>query len=375
MSSTATARYAFTDAGADDEAALRSILSSTPLPGWATISFEREPSYFAACPIEGDSRTLLASTNEGEPVGFFSRSVRRAWINGEHRRLGYLGQLRVLPHWRARSRVILRGFEQCRELLNDGRQETPYYLTSILSDNTTAARLLNSGIKGMPTYLPVSEFVTLVASTKQGFAALKVPRGFKIRQASPSDLDSIATLLQTYGRQFGMYPYWDSAELRALGTVGWDMENTLLLLKDGQPVGCGTLWDQRACRQQRVTGYAPLLAGTRSLLNVPLKLAGYPVLPRPGKVLNQAFLSHLAIMAGNEQALPGLAVSLLNLARTRRLDTVVLGFADTHPYLAALRKLRALRYRSRFFLVHWDEGRQAARDAARQAFHTEVACL
>ena len=45
-------------------------------------------------------------------------------------------QLRLLPRWRGRSRVILRGFQVCRDLLGDGQQETPYYFTSILSDNS-----------------------------------------------------------------------------------------------------------------------------------------------------------------------------------------------------------------------------------------------
>jgi hypothetical protein len=367
--------FVFRDADQGDEPVLRKILRATPLPGWVTLSYEREPDYFQGCSIEGDTRTVLAHTTDGTPVGFFSRAVRTAWIGGRPMRLGYLGQLRLLPQWRGRSRIILRGFQVCRELLYDSRQETPYYLTSILSDNTLARRILTSGIKGMPTYLPLSGFLTLVTATRQSFAHRETAPPYELRTATDSDLDSLADLLQSSGRRYALQPYWDIDSLRSLQSVGWHPENSLLLLKDGHPVACGTVWDQRSLRQRRVVAYTPALAYTRPLVSAALRLAGYPPLPPAGRTLDLGFLSHLAVVPGEEAAVPNVVAGLLRLAKNKGLASVVLGLSEGHPWLSLLGGLRTLRYRSQLYLVHWPEGRKAAEDVLGQPIQTEVACL
>lgn len=371
----AAGRYLFRDAEAADDSILRGILRATPLPGWVTLSFEREPDYFRGCAVEGDTRTILARTADGDPVGFFSRAVRKAWINGRPTSLGYLGQLRLLPEWRGRSRIILRGFQVCRELLHDGIQDTPYFLTSVLSDNTLARRILTAGIKGMPRYRPLSSYITLVASCRQPLADRRLLPSYEVITACEAGLDSLTSLLQDCGSRYALHPYWDADGLSSLQPVGWRPENTLLLMKNDRPVACGSVWDQRAVRQQRITGYGPALAYGRPLISAALGSAGFPGLPRPGKTLPHGYLSHLAVLPGEEAVLPGLIAALLRLAGSRGLTGVILGLSEMHPWLARLRKLRALRYRSQLYLVHWEEGRDAVESVAGQLVQTEVACL
>lgn len=371
----ARGHFVFRDADRGDDPVLRKILRATPLPGWVTLNYEREPDYFQGCTIEGDVRTVLASTASGAPVGFFSRAVRTVWIGGRPTRLGYLGQLRLLPQWRGRSRAILRGFQVCRELLDDGHQETPYYLTSILSDNILARRILTSGIKGMPTYLALRGFMSLVAATRQPLARQKTAPPYVLRTATESDLDTLAGLLQTCGHRYTLHPCWNADSLRALQTVGWRPEDSLLLLKGGHPVACGAVWDQRSVRQWRVTAYTSALAYGRPLASAALGLAGYPRLPPPGQMLDQGFLSHLAIVPGEETALAILVAGLLRLANRNGLASLVLGLSEGHPWLSFLGGLRTLRYRSQLYLVHWPEGREAAEDVVKQPIQTEAACL
>lgn len=368
-------RFIFRDAGPADDGLLRQILRATPLPGWVTLCYEREPEYVSGCAVEGDTRTVLASTPEGVPVGFFSRAVRPAWIGGRPTRLGYLGQLRLLPEWRRRSRAVLHGFQVCRQLLEDGRQDTPYYLTSILEDNLPARRLLTSGIQGLPSYLPLGGYLSLVAATAQPWSRRRPTAPHVLRPATDSDLPLLAALLQASGRGYALHPWWDVTSLDALRPVGWHPRDCLLLLNGERPVACGAVWDQRCVRQWRVAAYAPPLAGLRAVASTALGLAGYPRLPPPGRLLEQGFISHLAVLPGEEPALPILVAALLRLARQRRLGSVVLGLSDGHPWLPLLNGLRALRYRSRLYLVHWREGREAAQRLLAQPIQTEAACL
>lgn len=367
-------RFRFHEAGPPDDAVLRRILRETPLPGWIALSYEREPSYFAGCAVEGETQTVLATTAAGEPVGFFSRAVRSAFIEGRPLRLGYLGQLRLLPAWRARTRAILRGFEVCRALLADGRQDTPYYLTSILAGNSPARRLLASGVRGLPTYLPLRGFITLVAATRQRYGEYRLAE-YASERGSADAVETLAALLQDYGRDRALYPCWTADALRALEPVGWRGADMLLVRRGGRLVACGAVWDQRSVRQWRVVGYRSPLARLRPLVNAGSWLGGFPRLPAPGRALEQGFLSHLAVRPGEEAALPVLLAGLLRLARAGGLDTVALGLAEDHPWLARLGGLRALRYRSQLYLVHWEQGRAAAERLRGALVQPEAACL
>ena len=64
----ARGHFVFRDARSEDDPILRGILRATPLPGWVTLNYEREPNYFQGCAIEGNTRTVLASTPDGAPV-------------------------------------------------------------------------------------------------------------------------------------------------------------------------------------------------------------------------------------------------------------------------------------------------------------------
>ena len=227
----------------------------------------------------------------------------------------------------------------------------------------------------MPTYQPLCRFVTLVAATGQSLARRQTEAPYSIRIASEADVDVLVMLLQTSGRRYNLHPLWDSAGLRALRPVGWRAQNSLILCKGDRPVACGAVWDQRCVRQWRVTGYKTVLARSRALANAALALTGQPRLPAPGQTLKQGFLSHLAVVPGEEAALTWLVAALLRLAGQQGLSSVVLGLSEGHPWLAMLGDLRALRYHSDLYLVHWDEGRQAVQALLGQPVQTEVACL
>ena len=80
-----------------DEAELRALLRRQALPGWVSLSFEREPDYFAAGSIEGERHGVLLARDAltGRLAGMYSRAARRAYVNGERCWLGYVGQLRL----------------------------------------------------------------------------------------------------------------------------------------------------------------------------------------------------------------------------------------------------------------------------------------
>jgi hypothetical protein len=308
----------------------------------------------------------------GELIGYFTRSCREAFIAGERRRLGYLGQLRLTPAWQARSRAILRGFQLCRELLADGHQDTPYFLTSILADNRRAQRMLAESSAGMPCYQPVAGYLTLVFAVCQ---RLGQP-GFDLDTGRAENLEEVAELLLREGARKCFHPVWTAAELARLREVGLGAEDFLVARRQGKVVGCLALWDQRRLKQLRIAAYKPPLSALRPLINPILRAAAYPSLPPQGAVLRQAFLSHVAVAGDDEQAFRALLGAALAQAAGRGIDSLAMGFCKGHPLLAvAQKRLRSLVYRSRLYLIHWDEGRAEVERLAGLPMHAEAACL
>src|SRR5262245_33959234 len=145
-------RYEFTLATADDEAELREVLSSTPMEGRISISFAREPNFFAAAPVDGKAVQIVVGRDaqEGCIVGMGSRTAGPRYVNQQATTVGYLGGLRVLPHYRGQGGLIARGYRFLRQLHED--ELVPYYLTTIAADNEIALQTLAAGRGGLPTY-------------------------------------------------------------------------------------------------------------------------------------------------------------------------------------------------------------------------------
>src|SRR5207248_343014 len=144
-------RYRFELAGPADDADLRRVLAETPMAGRVAVTFRRDPSYFSAPEVDGHCRQVVAAreVETGRLVGFGSRSLRRLYVNGGPREVGYLSSLRLLAGHRNRG-LVARGYAFFRGLHGDGR--APLYLTTIAEGNELAVRTLTSGRAGLPAY-------------------------------------------------------------------------------------------------------------------------------------------------------------------------------------------------------------------------------
>lgn len=363
----------FSLANPGDDAELRALLRSQILPGWVSLGFEREPDYFAAAAIEGPGhRVLVARDGQNNAlVGFCTRTVRRVFINGEIRSLGYLGQLRAAPGWQGNYRTyraLSQGFSEALKQLRDS-DDLPFDLTSILADNHPARRMLEADLPGMPHYQRYSGFNTLVY---RGGG-----RRFGSRQRAESGavagISAISAFLQRSYRRYQFSPVWDENALHSAGLAATDF----LVVRHGEVIkGCLAIWDQRACKQTVVHAYRPPLDRLRPLLNLAAPLLNFPRMPGVGETINQAWLSHLAC---DENAIDSLE-ALLSMAFTRAgelgLEQVMLGLSDDHPLLSVARRVRRqLDYRSYIYLVRWGDTDPNSMQIDKRPLHVELATL
>src|SRR5687767_3794290 len=112
---------------AADDADLRHLLRVNPLPGEISLSYEREPSFFAAAGIDGPfHQTMIVRSQEGRAVGMGSRTLRQLYVNGQPTWVGYMSQMRVDPTFAwgaALPKVLAQGWRFYRQLHQEFEQE------------------------------------------------------------------------------------------------------------------------------------------------------------------------------------------------------------------------------------------------------------
>lgn len=358
-----------------DEPALRRLLRMTPLPGRVSVTLEREPCIELANAIEGErTQVLVARAPPDEAVvAMGARTLLTCFVNGKPTRVGYLGQLRVLPQYQGQPALLKRGYAALRALHADG--VASFYLTTIVADNQPARRVLEAGLRGFPTYRYCGDFLTLMLSTRRR-GRFSAP-GVTVSIGRPQDLDEIAQCLARNGQRFQFTPLWSKADLQSSERARGLHPGDFLVARHGaNVVGCAACWDQREFKQVVVHGYSARLLLARPLWNVLASLLGSPRLPRPGSPVAFAYLSHLAVDDDDRVVFEALVAAGLREAAHRGLEHLTLGLAERNPLApVALAHFRPRVYRSRAYLVYWSDGASVAHDVDSRPMHLEVAIL
>ncbi|MCB1044669.1 MAG: hypothetical protein KDC35_17130 [Acidobacteria bacterium] len=351
-------------ANADDNAAICALQSDKAMKGRISLALERRPSFFDALSVEGVRNSVFVAKNERhEVIGMCCRSVRPVWVDGEVCALGYLGSLRVHGCLKGRIKPLAAGFRACRD--DHQAQELPYDITSILSDNREARRLLERNLSHLPKYRAVAPFKTFVMTTGKSRC-----KGAKLQ---PEELPRFISFINQTNRRFDFAPAWQESDFGSHLLKGVDAESCTMIEDGGVPVATGAVWDQRAFKQTTVTGYAPLVARFRGFINLGLTVAGKPTLPSAGRQLNLGYVSLLAVQDENEDVFMEMISRLKAIARRKGLQYLVLGL-DARRALAqvAAKRLHARTIESHIYTVAYEP---SANPPASGLVHLEVATL
>jgi len=366
-----TSELKFLLADAENEPELRALLRDNPLHGNIQVALEREPNAFHAAAISGDKYELIMGYGDNGRtfLGAGARFELDAWINGKVRRLGYLGEFRIHGGLKQRRHLLLHSYRALRRFHEAG--STPFYLTTIIADNTTTRRLLERKLADMPTYEPLETMTTFTIPARLAArrSARNVERG--------DDYGEIAGLLARQGRNYQFQPAWTEVTLSSPDrSRDLALEDFFVCRNGSQPTGCLALWDQRSFKQTVVCGYAKPLARARPFFNLVAPFMKRPRLPAPGARLESAFLSHVAVATDNEEALVSLIAGASREALRRGIDYVMIAFADRNPLATVVRKrFPCHSYVSMIYVVYWEDGATAAAELDGRMPHPEMAIL
>ncbi len=336
----------------EDDAELRRLLRDNPMQGEVSVSLEREPSFFAGA-LDGERHRTIVGRWQGLPelAGMGSLASRRCYVNGEAVWQPYLGCLRVDRRYRRALRLLRDGFEMCRGLLED--DELPFCLTSIISDNREANKLLAGGRAGLPSYRPIEEMETIVLPA--GRTAPHDSQG--VDRGSMDALPEIIELIDSRAMEHQFAEQWAVQDILSDSrTPGLEAGDFFVRSARGRIVAALALWDQRAVKQAVVRGYGPTVGRLRHLINLLAPVFGIPRLPRVGETIAMAYLSHIAAEDDRPEHVLPLVRAARREARSRGLTSLAVGLSVRSPLAAAIKAaFRHRIYPSTLYAVHWSD--------------------
>jgi hypothetical protein len=278
-----------------DDADLRRLLSVNPLPGDIHLSYEREPSFWAATGLEGPhQQTMIVRDQTGHAVGMGSRSVRTLFVNGEPRQVGYMSQMRVDPTYPwgiALPKVLTQGWRFFRQWHQDGL--TPYYLVSLVANENVAFRMMTLGLPDWPTLHSVGGLLTFGLHVRRAKSVPRLAKGMTLRRAREDDRTAIVECLIRNGRRRNFSPLWEANTLgNEAITPGLRLNDFWLVEKGSQVVGTLARWNQQSFKQSVVRGYDEPWLRMRTFVNTVAWFGFAPHLPAIGEQVHHSFASH-----------------------------------------------------------------------------------
>ena len=367
-----SSRFKFRLAGETEDGALRAVLRQASMPGSVSLAFSREPSFFIA-EQAGSVRhqTLIYQDQEsGKITGIGGRSVRKLYVDGIQKTVGYLSSLRLLPEARS-SMTLVRGYKFFRSLHGDG--EVPYYFTTILNENKYAKLILESGRAGMPTYVPVGMLVTyLIPIRKKASCKLR----HEVLSCNEDALPQAHECLSEWKGRHQFAPAYTLDDIS--GDTGllpnFSPKDLYVCKEGGEVVGTLGVWDQQSFKQTIVTDYSAKMKAVQPFYNGIARLRGHPTLPSVEESIRFVHASFVSAKDDNTEVFESLIDKACSEWSGCGHDYLLVGLSEENKLAAVARRLASRELRSRIYLVHWPEEKVMLPKNGRVA-HIEIATL
>jgi hypothetical protein len=299
------------------------------------------------------------------------RWTRNVYINGQEQRIGYLGQLRIDSRFHGRW-LISRGFS----LLKDWHDKDPlpaYLAANVEGNHEATGVLVKKGRRGFPAFHAVAGYRTLAIDVQRAKPLLRTD--VQVAPSTADELADVAEFLQAQGRQRQFFQKWTCGGLARLSGFGLRPEDLRIARRRGEIAGVAALWDQSAYKQAIVQSYSGWLKALAPLYNLVAPGIGRAALPRPGEELRSAYVSLVCIANSDRRVSRVLLRELYSLARSRRLQYLLIGLDARDPLLPVAREYSHVLYPSRLYLAEWPDGEGIHEQLDGRPAYVEIATL
>lgn len=328
------------------------------------LDYQARPSFLSSLEMYGFSHDLVLIRPAGVShlAGLGIRSLRRAFLQGEPNRIGYLHHLRLHPEIRG-GMYLARGYRGVRGFFTG--QPAPVTLTSVLEENHSARKTLeaNRNSASMPSYDPVSRYLTALIPLRgpgRRWPAIRRTRPvFNARMLKPDDFSLLQELFFLAGQKNDGVPAIGELldESRVInGFPDLKIDDFIGIFANNQLVAACGLWNQQARKQIIIRKTGAGLNFIRRIWNAFELFFGRCPIPAPGEQVNQILLDPWVVLPGYEKSATGFMLAhAATEARKRGHDFAAWGVAEKHPAAPAAKSVYFIPYWSIIYQVYWPE--------------------
>jgi hypothetical protein len=269
--------------------------------------------------------------------------------------------------------LLSRGYHSLKKLHEDNKVKA--YVSTIIHDNTQAISLLTAGRDGLPKYYNSGIYNTYAVKLKKSIRIKDA--GVDIVRGDGHNLNAIVKCLQRNGRDKQFYPYYESQDFESGSEYLRDFkkEDFYVALKDSRIVGVLGKWDQRAFKQIVICGYDRKVNRIRPVYNFFADLVSFPTLPSPQSKLDSFYISFIAVDDNKPEIFSSLLSAVYNDHIGSEYTYMVAGLYEKDPLAGAVDRYPHIKYKSRIFVVCWEDGKEWLHSLDSRIPYLEVATL
>jgi len=338
----------------EDEPQLRERMAENWMRGNISVSFRREPNYFAGCQVQGSSFQVIKCQEKstGKIISLGSRLIKPSWINGRVQNIGYLADLRLHQDYR-QGTILARGYRFLRQLHE--ADPVPLYYSLILDGNRAALNNLIGGRSGLPQYQDMGLILTPAIHLDLPKPEIKVA-GVNFTRAKNHQLADILRFVQQCHAQKQFAPYYSLEDFHSSRLRGLTAEDFYLAIKDHRIVGVVAAWNQRSFRQTYIEAYSRKMAIIRPCYNLLAQLTPLKPLPHPGAEIPYFYLAFVAIEDHNPEIFRGLLRMLYCDRAKSESHYFIAGLHESDPLASILGEYRRIEAAGRLFVIYYSDG-------------------
>lgn len=334
-------RFKFSLASSSDSAQILELFEAMDFSGDISVLFTRRPNPYDSLMSEGEEAIIpiVRDTKDGTICAMGCCIIRKAFINGEVRNIGYLTGLKIREEYKS----ILYMFKNVYKFLYENTKEkVDIYYTTILEDNKNAQKLLEKKRKGMPVYKYEGDY-TVYCFSKSAYNLKVKDRNLKEYKFEASNKE---TVKEFYNNNLDKYNF-SSIDIDLYCLT--DDDFFILRNKDGDIIAACALWNQKSYKQYIITNYSGIF---KYISKISTKWLGYPSFPKKNVPINYASISLFFI---KDMDLEIAEYFLRKVTEhDNKYDILMLGFFETHPFTIIFNKIKHIKYNSRFYRVDWN---------------------
>jgi|WetSurMetagenome_2_1015567.scaffolds.fasta_scaffold00706_6 hypothetical protein len=341
--------YSISAAGAQDAGDILSLYEDDVAPGNPALLFTRRPDAWRSLQMEGEEVKVLLCRERatGLLIGMGACSINRCYVNGSPRLVAYLFGLKCKKSHRHRAgRMIVAMYEQFRRYLAD--KGIGCILTTVLSENAAARRLLAAPHSGKPDYVHIGKFDVFALATAR-LKKERFPDTIRRTCGAKVPREQLVDFFDGTGRKQNFFPVVNDA--RARPSDFFDKCVVLCDRDSGTIRAAGYGWDQRAYKQYIATGYRGIFTWARFFSPVTAAM-GYPVFPSARTALDFATLSFAVIDGSNGNYFRCLLAAVASECANKM---IMVGMGPQNPYREYVKTLPHFGYSSDLYAVTWKE--------------------